>query len=172
MLEKKLEGIIIQKTQDHEDIEVNFPIRLSFTRNTTEALKRLQNSLKNKTRTPKLFFIIHFDHRTTDQQFDSSQFEDFSEVLAVIIVVDERQQRKESIGKLFYVPKPLLSVVVSLLSIHFLRTEIKTEHLLNRQDLVEIYSKNAETIKTWLIGNIQVDNQQKFTYFQKMIYDH
>ena len=156
MSEKICEAIILQAALDGQDEGMSLPMHFSVARNVNEAFNRIQTATKIVNRVRRSFFIICPDDSAMNELPDYTKFVETPLVLSIFKVIDGRGDRRAPNGKIYHVPRPLLEIVISLMFIHHLNNEIQDERRLGRQDLVEIYLKNSETTRNWLIGNIRV----------------
>lgn len=156
MSEKICESMILQAALDCQDFGMSLPMPFSVARDANEVFKRIQTATKVAIRVRKSFFIICPDDSTMHELIDYTKLEENPQVLSIFKVIDGRVDRRASNGKIYHVPRPLLTIVVSLMYIHHLNNEIQEEQRLGRRELAEIYLKNIETVRNWLIGNIRV----------------
>jgi hypothetical protein len=156
MSEVVLYTIIYGAAEILESIEFCIPFPILLVHDVSSLDHKISVSSKNNELRLKRYYVILLESIGKDADHLYTKMEENPQVIAIFNVWNENFIPPFKQTKLYYIPKELISLVLTLSYVQYLKNEADKQVKLDQISLSKIYLRKAEKAKEWIMSNLRV----------------
>ena len=170
MAEIELILIVYGSTDSIKSMQLLFPISIVIIHDLPALHKRLSASSKSLDKNIKRYFILLLDNIETEADYQYGQLEANSQVICVFLQWNDSFRPPMNITKLYYIPTPLLTLVVSLGTVQFFKVEAQQQAKAHQNSPTNLYLRKAASIKDWMMNTMRVCDRQRTVSMKRVVF--
>lgn len=161
-------AIIYGAPETVETLIFNMPIPIRIVHNVSALDQLISSSSKVNDPNLRRYYVLLLESIGKDADDLYTKMEENPQILAIFNVWNEDFTPPVTQTKLYYIPKGLIDLVLSLTYIQSLKSEAEKNMKLNEISLSKIYLRKAEKTKEFVMSNLRVC-EEIFFFFSLFI---